>query len=211
MTLLLTCFAIVAVGVYGFRSYRISIALYTAQAAFLVAFFYALGSAQDAAPLKHWAVVAFFVKVLLVPGLLFWLVRKMQIIHEDEPTGGFLLNPLIALGIALGAAGAFAPTLAGYGLIKFEFGFFVSVFVFMLGVCAFMLRNSLVKHILAYCLFENGIHLTLSMTAYKAHSLVELAILTDAVFAVVILGCVARRYYATYGTTDVSSATNLRG
>lgn len=211
MSLLLTCFALAAIGVYNFRSYKISIYLAATQALFLVVFFYALALSYDAAPLKHWAVVAFFVKVLLVPALLFYLVKKMKVEFEDEPTGGFLLNPLIAVALSLGSAGILTPILQEFGLIKFDFGIFVALFVFSLGICAFMLRNSLVKHILAYCLFENGIHLLLALNAYNAHSLVEVAILTDAVFAVVILALIAKKFHTAFVSTDISEASNLRG
>ena len=72
-------------------------------------------------------------------------------------------------------------------------------------------RNSFIKQILAYCLFENGIHLSLALMAYNSNELVELGILTDAIFAVIIMSVLAIRFYKAYGSLDTSKATNLRG
>jgi hydrogenase-4 component E len=47
--------------------------------------------------------------------------------------------------------------------------------------------------------------------AYTSHELVEVGILTDAIFAVVIMGILAKRFYAAYGSLDTSKAVNLRG
>ena len=81
----------------------------------------------------------------------------------------------------------------------------------MMGIFGFILRNSFIKQILSYCLFENGIHLSLALMAYSSHELVEIGILTDAVFAVLIMGILAKRFYASYESLDTSKAIHLRG
>jgi hydrogenase-4 component E len=88
---------------------------------------------------------------------------------------------------------------------------YAASFVFMMGIFGFILRNSFIKQILSYCLFENGIHLSLALMAYNSHELVEIGILTDAVFAVLIMGILAKRFYATYESLDTSKAINLKG
>jgi len=40
---------------------------------------------------------------------------------------------------------------------------------------------------------------------------VEIGILTDAIFAVVIMSILAKRFYAAFGSLDTSKAVNLRG
>ncbi|MGB9801583.1 MAG: NADH-quinone oxidoreductase subunit K, partial [Arcobacter sp.] len=75
----------------------------------------------------------------------------------------------------------------------------------------FVLRNSAIKQILAYCTFENGIHLSLALMAYNSPEIVELGILTDALFAVIILAIFAQRFYKYFGSLDVSKATELKG
>ncbi len=211
MTVLFFLLMVTAVAVFGFRSLRLSLISYVAQTALLVTLFFVMSASYEATALRHWAVVAFLVKVVVVPAVIFFTIKKLGVVHEVEPVGGFLLSPLIGVAVSLAAAAALSPVLEQTGIVKFGFGFFVSIFLFMMGICAFMLRNSFVKHILAYCLFENGIHLTLAASAYNAHALVELGILTDAVFAVIIMSLLAVRYFKAYGTLDVSVATNLKG
>jgi len=47
--------------------------------------------------------------------------------------------------------------------------------------------------------------------AYNSHELVEVGILTDAIFAVIIMGVLAKRFYSAYESLDTSKAINLRG
>ena len=98
-----------------------------------------------------------------------------------------------------------------FSIFKDALPLFAASFIFMIGIFGFILRNSFLKQILAYCLFENGIHLSLALMAYNSHELVEIGILTDAIFAVVIMGILAKRFYASYESLDTSKAINLRG
>ena len=47
--------------------------------------------------------------------------------------------------------------------------------------------------------------------AYNSNELVELGILTDAIFAVIIMSILAVRFYKAYDGLDTSKASNLRG
>ena len=165
----------------------------------------------NAEQLKTWAIVAFFTKVIFVPAILFWLVKKLDVVSEDEPVGGFFVSPVIAMGFSLALSMSIHPIFLKFSLIKEEIMLIAAGTVFMMGIFGFMLRNSFVKQILAYCLFENGIHLSLALMAYNSHELVELGILTDAIFAVIIMSVLAIRFYKAYDSLDTSKASNLRG
>ena len=165
----------------------------------------------NAPQLRIWAIVAFFTKVIFVPGILFWLVKKLDVISEDEPVGGFFVSPVIAMGFSIAIAMTINPILLKFSLIQERIVLIAAVTVFMMGIFGFMLRNSFIKQILAYCLFENGIHLSLALMAYNSHELVELGILTDAIFAVIIMSVLAVRFYKAYDGLDTSKASNLRG
>ena len=104
-----------------------------------------------------------------------------------------------------------SPILLEFSLIQERITLIAAVTVFMMGIFGFMLRNSFIKQILAYCLFENGIHLSLALMAYNSHELVELGILTDAIFAVIIMSVLAVRFYKAYDGLDTSKASNLKG
>ena len=202
---------VTSLAVFGLRNLKLSIGIYAIQTLFLVSIFFMLYSNFNAEQLSTWAVVAFFTKVIFVPGILFWLVKKLDVISEDEPVGGFFVSPVIAMGFSLAIAMTINPILLKFSLIQERIVLIAAVTVFMMGIFGFMLRNSFIKQILAYCLFENGIHLSLALMAYNSHELVELGILTDAIFAVIIMSVLAVRFYKAYDGLDTSKASNLRG
>ena len=209
--ILAICMIITSLAVFGLRNLKLSIGIYAIQTLLLVSIFFMLYSNFNAPQLRIWAIVAFFTKVIFVPGILFWLVKKLDVISEDEPVGGFFVSPVIAMGFSLAIAMTINPILLKFSLIQERIVLIAAVTVFMMGIFGFMLRNSFIKQILAYCLFENGIHLSLALMAYNSHELVELGILTDAIFAVIIMSILAVRFYKAYDGLDTSKASNLRG
>ena len=202
---------VTSLAVFGLRNLKLWIGIYAIQTLLLVSIFFMLYSNFNAPQLRIWAIVAFFTKVIFVPGILFWLVKKLDVISEDEPVGGFFVSPVIAMGFSLAIAMTINPILLKFSLIQERIVLIAAVTVFMMGIFGFMLRNSFIKQILAYCLFENGIHLSLALMAYNSHELVELGILTDAIFAVIIMSVLAVRFYKAYDGLDTSKASNLRG
>jgi len=209
--ILAICMIVTSLAVFGLRNLKLSIGIYAIQTLFLVSIFFMLYSNFNAPQLRIWAIVAFFTKVIFVPGILFWLVKKLDVISEDEPVGGFFVSPVIAMGFSLAIAMTINPILLKFSLIQERIVLIAAVTVFMMGIFGFMLRNSFIKQILAYCLFENGIHLSLSLMAYTSHELEEFGILTDAIFAVIIMSILAVRFYKAYDGLDTSKASNLRG
>ena len=209
--ILAICMIITSLAVFGLRNLKLSVGIYAVQTLLLVSIFFMLSSTFNAPQLKIWAVVAFFTKVLFVPGIVFFLIKKLGVISEDEPVGGFFVSPVIAMGFSLAIAMTISPILLEFSLIEERIMLIAAVTVFMMGIFGFMLRNSFIKQILAYCLFENGIHLSLALMAYNSHELVELGILTDAIFAVIIMSILAVRFYKAYDGLDTSKASNLKG
>jgi hydrogenase-4 component E len=197
--------------VFGLRQYRHSILAYALQTLLLVIAFLLLHVKYDVHELLIWSATAFVMKVVIVPLFLLSLVKKLGVVVEDEPVGGFFISPVVALSFSLAVAMMFYKVFINFSLIQDTLPLFAAPFIFMMGIFGFILRNSFIKQILAYCLFENGIHLSLALMAYNAHELVEVGILTDAIFAVLIMGILAKRFYATYESLDTSKAVNLKG
>ncbi|QPH86893.1 hydrogenase 4 membrane subunit [Campylobacter concisus] len=211
LDILAICMIVTSLAVFGLRSLKLSIIAYAIETLLLVSIFFLLSEKFNAEQLTTWAIVAFFTKVIFVPAILFWLVKKLGVVSEDEPVGGFFVSPVIAMGFSLALSMSIHPIFLKFSLIKEEIMLIAAGTVFMMGIFGFMLRNSFIKQILAYCLFENGIHLSLALMAYNSHELVELGILTDAIFAVIIMSVLAIRFYKAYDSLDTSKASNLRG
>lgn len=208
---LTVCMMLAALAVFSLRNYKKSIIAYQLCAAFLIAIFFTLYIEHGVKELLVLGIIGIFTKFLFVPAVLFYIVNKLKLVYADEPVAGFFVSPIIALSFSLAAAMSLYGVFKDFALIKAALPLVASGFVFMIGVFGFILRNSFIKHILSYCLFENGIHLTMSLLAYDAHEIVELGVLTDAIFAVVIMGILAVRYYDNHKSVDTSKATNLRG
>jgi hydrogenase-4 component E len=98
-----------------------------------------------------------------------------------------------------------------YAVLKIKVALAVSIAHFLLGLLCMLTRKNALKQILGYCLLENGSHLTLALMAYNAPETVEIGILTDAVFAVLIMTVLARRLLKGFGTLDTSKHTLLKG
>ena len=197
--------------VFGLRNYKLSIYTYSLQTFLLVAIFLLLSSTHLAEQLSLWAGVAFVTKVIFIPYILLRLVKKLGVVYEDEPVAGFFISPIIAMGFSLAIAMSLYPIYLEFSLIKESIPLIASLTVFMMGIFGFILRNSAIKQILAYCMFENGIHLSLALMAYNSPEIAEIGILTDAIFAVLIMSVLAQRFYKYFGSLDVSKATELKG
>ncbi len=200
-----------SVAVFGLRKYKLSIKAYALQTLLLVSVFVLLHLKYGAHELLIWAVTAFFMKAVFVPIFLLKLVDKLGVVNENEPVGGFFISPIVAISFSLAISMMFYKVFTQFSIFKDALPLFASSFIFMIGIFGFILRNSFLKQILSYCLFENGIHLSLALMAYNSHELVEVGILTDAIFAVIIMGILAKRFYASYGSLDTSKAVNLKG
>ncbi len=201
----------VALAVFGLRNYKLAVSAYVLQAFILVCIFLVLASENDAGALYSWALVALLTKVILVPYILFKLLKKIDIKSEVEPIAGFFVSPIIALGFSLAIAMSLYPIYLKFSLIQEHIPLIAAITVFMLGIFGFILRKSAIKQILAFCTFDNGIHLTMALTAYKSPGIVEIGVLTDAIFAVIIMSILATRFFKYFGSVDVSKASNLKG
>jgi hydrogenase-4 component E len=211
LSLLSIAMMFTALSVFGLRNYKMSISMYAVQTLLLVGIFLLLSTTYLAEQLSTWALIAFFTKVIFIPYILLRLVKKIGVVSEDEPVMGFFVSPIIAISFSLAIAMSIYPIYLEFSLIKESIPLIASITVFMMGIFGFILRNSAIKQILAYCMFENGIHLSLALMAYNSPEIAELGILTDAIFAVLIMSVLAQRFYKYFGSLDVSKATELKG
>lgn len=184
--------------------------LYALQTLTLVSIFLAIAWEYSIGVLYIWAGTAFLTKVLLVPFLILLVIKKTGVKHEEAPFGG-LFHPFISLGVSIAVAIMLEPIFIKFSLLKLQIPIIVSIFVFMMGILGLVFRKSAVKQILAYCLFENGVHLTLALTAYNAPETIEIGILTDAIFSVIVMGALAMRFFNHFGSLDTSQANELKG
>lgn len=206
------CLIITSMLVVLARTGRAAAWLYSLQSLVLVAVLASLGAVTGSTELFTWSATAFATKVVLVPAILLFTLKKIgDEARTDLPPK---LNPMksVALvavevfvcfvavsGIDLPTAAEVRPTLA------------VSLAHFFIGLTCIVIQRSIFKQIFGYCLMENGSHVTLALLAPQAPELVEIGVATDAIFAVVILAVLVARMARYARTLNADDLCELKG
>ncbi len=211
INILAICMILTSLAVFSLRNIRYAVYTYILETLLLVGTFFVLTEKYNAHELFNWAVIAFFTKVIIVPYILIKLTLKLNVKHEETPVEGFFISPIIAIAFSLAIAMTIFPILKQFALLKEDIPLIASVTVFNIGVFGLILRKNAIKQILSYCLMENGTHLTLAIMAYNSPEIVDIGVLTDAIFAVIIMSILATRFYRYFGSLDTSKARNLKG
>ncbi|WP_024787786.1 hydrogenase 4 membrane subunit [Lebetimonas sp. JH369] len=197
--------------VFSLRNLKFATYAYILETLLLVGIFFTLAGKYQVNSLYGWAVNAFIIKVLIVPYIILRLINKLGVKSEETPVEGFFVSPVIALGFSLAIAMMLFPVLKSFALLKEDIPLVASLTIYSLGIFGLILRKNAVKQILSLCLFENGTHLTLALVAYNSPEIVDIGILTDAIFAVIIMSILATRFYKFFGSLDTSKANTLKG
>ncbi|MBC7341629.1 MAG: hydrogenase 4 membrane subunit [Clostridia bacterium] len=183
--------------------------MYSIQSLVLVAIFLSLAVFMEAEPLYIWSITALITKTFLVPYLILRTLKKVGIQEEgpalETSSSIFLAVGLVALSFVV------VEPFHMHAVLKLKVALAVSIAHFLLGLLCILARRNALKQILGYCLMENGSHLTLAIMAYNAPETVEIGILTDAIFAVLIMTIIARRLFKDFGTLDTDKLTLLKG
>jgi len=183
---------------------------YALQSFILVLIFLALAAVASAPQLFYWAAVAFITKVVLVPLIMYRMLGRV-----DDPT---LVPRRFGLAWTIIFAGAVVAACFGVvssihlpGAPELKPALAVSLAHFFLGLACIVLQRNLLKQIFGYCLMENGSHLTLALMANRAPEVLEIGIVTDAIFAVIIMAIIGLTIHSRLQTLDVRQLTSLRG
>lgn len=193
------------------RSAKKSAILYALQSFVLVLLLVSLAFATDSEVLFMWSASAFITKVVLVPGMLLFLQRKLGADSQDlgERLSPFKSITLIALEVLICFAAIQGVDL--YTAAEVKPALAISLAHFFIGLTCIVSQRNIVKQIFGYCLMENGSHVTLALLAPQAPELVEIGIATDAIFAVLIMVLMVLKIYKTTKTLDTRDLMELRG
>lgn len=191
------------------RRLRLAAYMYSLQSLVLVLIFLSLAIFMHAEPLYIWSFTALITKVFLVPWL---IIRTLKKIGDQEGEAAFKTFTTVLFAVLLVALSfAVANSFQMYAVLKVKIAMGVSIALFLLGLLCIVTKKNALKQIFGYCLMENGSHLTLALLAYNAPETVEIGILTDAIFAVVIMLVISGRLFKSFGTLDTDNHTLLKG
>ena len=153
--------------------------------------------------------VSIALKVIVIPGFLFYIINKIKIKEDVESFINYTLSLLIACGLIL---------IAYYStesILKFENVFMrhclpVSLAITLLGFFVMISRKKAITQILGLLAMEDGLFFAALSTSYGMPLVVELGIFFDILVSVIIMGIYVYRIKETFDTSDTDSLRELR-
>ncbi|MDR0501023.1 MAG: hydrogenase 4 membrane subunit [Coriobacteriales bacterium] len=185
---------------------------YILQALLIVGLFIALGAATDSETLLKWSITSFVTKVVLVPAMFLFALKKLAA-YKKPPAEG-KTKPLLMIGLAAIEVLVCYVLVDGINLpmvAEVKLPLAISLAHFFIGLTCIITQRNIFKQVFGYCLMENGSHITLALLASTAPELVEIGVATDAIFAVLIMLAVASMIYKVNKTVDAHDLSELRG
>ena len=153
--------------------------------------------------------VSIALKVIVIPGFLFYIINKIKIKEDVESFINYTLSLLIACGLIL---------IAYYStesILKFENVFMrhclpVSLAITLLGFFVMISRKKAITQILGLLAMEDGLFFAALSTSYGMPLVVELGIFFDILVSVIIMGIYVYRIKETFDTIDTDTLRELR-
>lgn len=153
--------------------------------------------------------VSVALKVVVIPGFLFYIINKIKIRDEVESFINYTLSLLIACGLIL---------IAYYStqtVLQFENVFMrhclpVSIAITLLGFFVMITRKKAITQILGLLAMEDGLFFAALSTSYGMPLIVELGVFFDILVSVIIMGVYVYRIKETFDTIDTDILRELR-
>jgi len=204
-------FLLTAFGIVAMRQARGCLNLFIAQSLLLAASAALLGLRYGSTHLYLVALVNLISKPIVVP----WVLRRtspaeIYARREIDQVLNIPVALLLALALAIGAYFAAAPLAAAVGP---EFGgpnVPIGIAVLLLGAFTLTVRREALSLLIGLLVMENGAFLAGISIARDLGMLVELAIATDGLVIVFIMGVLVRAVQKQVGTTAVGELASLR-
>ena len=184
--------------------------LYMLQSFVLVLFLASLAVATQSQGLFMWSASAFLTKVVLVPGILIFTLKKIGP-QQDFRSKLSPAKSIVVIALEVLVCFAAIDGIDLYTTAEVKPALAISLAHFFIGLTCIISQRNIVKQIFGYCLMENGSHVTLALLAPQAPEIVEIGIATDAIFAVLIMAMMAYRLHKSLGTLDSDDLMDLKG
>jgi hydrogenase-4 component E len=212
---LMACHFIASVGAAETRNLKTSTWFLLLQSLLLSFIIVAFAEKSQNYTLYWWAALTFITKVVFIPGLLWWHIKHTEYI-EVKPLVSFVVS-FIVLSIFLiifyrlvhSNVGFIAPT-AEASIEPARSALALAFTIFVLGLYVLVVHRDAVKIIIGLHLIENGVHLVLVTLVPKLPVTSILGIVSNVVFAAVMLLLLTENIYKTFGTADTMKLSSLK-
>ena len=146
-------------------------------------------------------------KALLVPALLFAVIRRTHI-HRVRTSGSSQFNALL---LSVGAAAAASPLTAAMADGNIDRVFFgVALYAVLSGLILIVVRSRIFSHMVGFLVIENGVFLFSMAVGTEMPFLINVAILLDIMISVLMLGIFFMRIGNKLHADDADSLTNVK-
>lgn len=146
-------------------------------------------------------------KALLVPALLFAVIRRTHI-HRVRTSGSSQFNALL---LSVGAAAAAIPLTAAMADGNIDRVFFgVALYAVLSGLILIVVRSRIFSHMVGFLVIENGVFLFSMAVGTEMPFLINVAILLDIMISVLMLGIFFMRIGNKLHADDADSLTNVK-
>ncbi|HUJ28133.1 MAG TPA: hypothetical protein VLW85_19060 [Myxococcales bacterium] len=204
-------FLLTSFGIVAMRQARGCLQLFIAQSLLLAASAALLGLRFDSGHLYGVALVNLISKPIIVP----WLLRKVASaeLYTRREIDQVLNIPTalsIALGLAIGAYFLGVPLARAVGPEYVGPNVPIGIAGLLLGALTLTVRREALPLLIGLLAMENGAFLAGISIAHDLSMLVELAIATDGLIIVFIVGVLVRAVAKQVGTTAVGELARLR-
>lgn len=192
------------------RSLGHLVLLLALQSVFLASAAFVTGLATRESHIIVAAVLVLAIKAVLLPGLLWLVVQRTAAPRRIQAYLGKKTGACIGIAVALSVARALGdqPFHTGIGA---ERVLSTSVSLMLIGLLIMVARRQGVAQIAGFLTLENGMSLAGLAATYGMPLVVELGILFDLLFVVLVAFVYSRRIHAAFGSLDTQQLRGLRG
>ena len=146
-------------------------------------------------------------KALLVPALLFAVIRRTHI-HRVRPSGSSQFNALLLSVGAAASAITLTAAMADGNIDRVFFG--VALYALLSGLILIVLRQRLFSHLVGFLVIENGVFLFSTAIGVEMPFLIGIAILLDILMSVLMLGVFFTKIDGKIHADDADALTHVK-
>jgi len=155
------------------------------------------------------AALTIVLKALLIPRILTYVMQRIQVTKEVEPSVNTPSSLLIAGALAVVAYYVTEPLImVGTSITKNVLA--LSLAVLLIGLFVMITRRKAITQVIGLLVMENGLFMAAISITYGMPLIVELGIFFDVLVAVLIMGVFVFRIKGTFETLDTSFLRRLR-
>lgn len=189
---------------------RAQVRLYAAQSFVVSALAAVVAAGRDVPDLYVLAGISFLIKVIVVPAVLLWMLRRSK--AEIADSGALGVSSAVIVSIVAAAFGIFAVgALPIHSDVLPGTALDVAAAVVLVGFVLMIVRRDVLSQAVGYFSLENGISIASLVVAAGMPLILEVVLLFDLTVAVVAFGLIIRMHHQRARSLSTASLDRLRG